>query len=445
MEHEILGEGTYGCVIKPNLKCKSNKKLDYIGRVSKIMREKDAKEELAEMDKIKNIDNIEKYTIRTPIKCKPKLDNKFDNIVSKCATNNVALTYKKDKKKLSQLLVDDGGLDLHKFSRKIYENLSLHDQKVFMTSLLHLFKGLKFFSENDIIHQDIKSLNIVYNVANGKIRYIDFGLAVSKKEFIRTSKFNSNRMAQSWSYYPPEFSCANYSSFINSSRAKCKELYADYGNSKSQYTSFINDLANSFDSYCLTLAIKDLLKTIYHLKGNKINKLFLKELNGLMINYSASDLTMRNKDIDELIDSYKYLLNKHKIYTKAKPTPSPQIIEVAETLSVELSEKTKLVRCPPSMPEFNPFTRKCVKKCKDGKIRNDKFRCVQNKTKKKKNSKKNIDEIINSDYRKQKECKEKNKDFNPLTNRCVKKCNENQKRIIKDNQFKCVSEKGYKF
>ena len=106
-----------------------------------------------------------------------------------------------------------------------------------------------------------------------------------------------------------------------------------------------------------------------------------------MINYSASDLTMRNKDIDELIDSYKYLLNKHKIYTKAKPTPSPQIIEVAETLSVELSEKTKLVR-PPSMPEFNPFTRKCVKKCKDGKIRNDKFRCVQNKTKKKKKLKK---------------------------------------------------------
>ena len=65
------------------------------------MREKDAKEELAEMDKIKNIDNIEKYTIRTPIKCKPKLDNKFDNIVSKCATNNVALTYKKDKKIIS--------------------------------------------------------------------------------------------------------------------------------------------------------------------------------------------------------------------------------------------------------------------------------------------------------------------------------------------------------
>ena len=25
MDHEILGEGTYGCVIKPYLKCKSKK------------------------------------------------------------------------------------------------------------------------------------------------------------------------------------------------------------------------------------------------------------------------------------------------------------------------------------------------------------------------------------------------------------------------------------
>ena len=195
-------------------------------------------------------------------------------------------------------------------------------------------------------------------------------------------------MAQSWSYYPPEFSCANYSSFVNSSRGKCKELYADYGNSTKQYTSFINDLANSFDSYCLTLAIKKLLTTIYYFKGNKINKRFLKSLNLLMNEYSESDLTLRHKSLDKLIYRYEGLLNKYKIYTKAKPTPSPQILEVAETLSLELSEKTKLVRCPSSMPEFNPFTRKCVKKCKDGKIRNDKFRCVQNKTKKKKNSKK---------------------------------------------------------
>ena len=40
-----------------------------------------------------------------------------------------------------------------------------------------------------------------------------------------------------------------------------------------------------------------------------------------------------------------------------------------------------------------------------------------------------------------KECKEKDKDYNPSTNRCVKKCKENQERIIKDNQFKCVSKK----
>ena len=94
------------------------------------------------------------------------------------------------------------------------------------------------------------------------------------------------------------------------------------------------------------------------------------------------------------------------------------------------------------MPEFNPFTRKCVKKCKDGKIRNDKFRCVQNKTKKKKSVTKNSDEINDNINKKMKECREKDKGYNPLTNRCVKKCNENQKRIVTYNQFKCVSKKN---
>jgi len=59
MNHEILGEGTYGCVIKPSLKCKTNKKINYSGRVSKVMRKKDADDEMNEMNKIKHIKGLE--------------------------------------------------------------------------------------------------------------------------------------------------------------------------------------------------------------------------------------------------------------------------------------------------------------------------------------------------------------------------------------------------
>ena len=89
MKNEIVGEGTYGCVIKPALKCDKDtniNKKDYENRLSKVMRKKDAIEELEEMQKIQKIDGIEKFTIREPIYCKPELNARFNKIVKGCET-----------------------------------------------------------------------------------------------------------------------------------------------------------------------------------------------------------------------------------------------------------------------------------------------------------------------------------------------------------------------
>ena len=54
MKNEIVGEGTYGCVIKPALKCDKRTKMnknDYDNRLSKVMSRNDAIEELKEMQK----------------------------------------------------------------------------------------------------------------------------------------------------------------------------------------------------------------------------------------------------------------------------------------------------------------------------------------------------------------------------------------------------------
>lgn len=447
MKNEIVGEGTYGCVIKPALKCDKDaniNKKDYDNRLSKVMSTRDALEELEEMKKIQKIDGIEKFTIREPIYCKPAVNARFNKIVKDCKTERVNYRYKNDKDNLRQLVIDDGGIDVYKFYKKVLPGISNEEKNIFFTSILHLFKGLKFFSENDIVHRDIKTLNIVYNIKTAKIRYIDFGMVISKKKFISQSKNSKNTHADSWYYYPAEYSCANNNRFKNNE--KCQNYKNEYVN---DFGVFINDIANSFDSYCLCLSLKDMIRSI---KPTLLEyKDFLSEFSQLMRNYSDKDLIIRSKDINQLINNYKNLLNKYNIYSTNAPTPSEKSIEIVNKLSLEVLEKNKeetkekgLIRCPPSMPEFNPFTRKCVKKCKDGKIRNDKFRCVQNKTKKKKSVSKKSDERTKTDSinKKMKECREKDKDYNPLTNRCVKKCNENQKRIIKDNQYKCVSNKN---
>ena len=454
MKNEIVGEGTYGCVIKPALKCDKDTnitKKDYDNRLSKVMRKSDAIEELEEMKKIQKIDGIEKFTIREPIYCKPELNARFNKIVKDCETKRVKDYYRYFKDDLRQLVIDDGGIDVYKFYKNVLPVISKEEKNIFFTSILHLFKGLKFFSDNDIVHRDIKTLNIVYNIKTAKIRYIDFGMVISKKEFIRQSRINKNRHAQSWSYYPPEYSCANNNTFKN--QKKCSDYKSEYVNS---YSAFINDIANSFDSYCLCLSLKSMIGWI---KADLLDyKDFLKEFGQLMRNYSDKDLIIRSKDINQLINNYKNLLNKYNIYSTKAPTPSQKSIEIVNKLSLEILEKKKdqtkeknLIRCPPSMPEFNPFTRKCVKKCKDGKIRNDKFRCVQNKTKKKKSVShkydeitKNTDEVNHNINKKMRECTKDNKDYNPLSGRCVKKCKENQKRILTAKQYKCVAKHPYK-
>jgi len=439
MSHEILGEGTYGCVIKPSLKCKSKKNIDYNGRVSKVMRKKDASDEMNEMKKLKHIKDLEKYSIRTPIKCDPEINDESKKIISKCENERVKRVYHKDPSKLSQLLIDDGGMDLYNFTENIYPKLSLHDQKIFFTSILELFKGLKFFSDNDIIHQDIKSLNIVYNVSTGKIRYIDFGLVISKNEFIQQSKDSSYSFAQSWSYYPPEFSCANKIDYTN--LYKCVK----YKNKYKSHDKFISDMADSFDSYCLSLDMINLISSIYHSEGNKIDKTFLKVFTVLMMKYSQKNLYRRKFNLDELIDKYKTMLDTYNIYTEREPNITQEILEEASKLSVELKTESKEIKCPPSLPDFNPFTKKCVRKCNDGKVRNDKFRCIKTK---KNNSPKNVNQndivtktesnrnvIVKSNSKKERKCPPSLPDFNPFTKKCVRKCKDGK---VRNDKYRCV-------
>ena len=66
MDHEVIGEGSYGCVVYPSLPCKSkaaNKKIEPTLNVSKIMLDKDAKEEQKEVQFLESISGIDEYVL----------------------------------------------------------------------------------------------------------------------------------------------------------------------------------------------------------------------------------------------------------------------------------------------------------------------------------------------------------------------------------------------
>ena len=76
MKRIIVGEGSYGCVHKPSIHCKRppTPGFDYNKYVSKIMKTKNAEQELAEFVIIGNIDPTNEYHLGEPILCKPDID-----------------------------------------------------------------------------------------------------------------------------------------------------------------------------------------------------------------------------------------------------------------------------------------------------------------------------------------------------------------------------------
>ena len=77
-------------------------------------------------------------------------------------------------------------------------------------------------------------------------------------------------------------------------------------------------------------------------------------------------------------------------------------------------KKTKAI-CESENKDFNPQTEKCVKRCKQGEERNNMFKCKQTRKTK----------AI---------CEDVNKDYNPQTRRCVKRCKHGEER---NDNFKC--------
>lgn len=441
MTSKVVGEGTYGCVLKPPLKCDETNNLlnqDYVNKISKIMSRQHAINERDEYSAINNIEGLNKYAITGPLLCKPLLDNKFNTSVKKCKTFIVKNTFKRDKNDLRMLLLEDGGINIYDHITKVFVLQSLDEKKVFLTSLIKLFNGLLFFQSNEIMHRDIKLANMVYNVNNGRAKYIDFGLMTNFKRFAKRCNTNSERLGISHSYYAPENSCSNKYSF-NSTNYKCTKVKEHFNT----HDDFISYLQKSFDIYCLSLALLNLANICNFnnrssLKKDAISLTFFPELSKLLREYIISDVTKRNINISELKENYVSLLKNYNYYLKKAPEPSPLVVEAIEKIKQKEIKADLAKNCPPAKPVLNPATNRCVSECKTGFIRNKSFRCVKmnlaktnnNSTKKQHNPSK-----IDSISAKKQHCIAKNKDYNHITRRCNSKCPINK---IRDSKFKCI-------
>ena len=513
MKRIIIGEGSYGCVHKPSIHCKTPPKpnFDYKKYVSKIMKTKNAEKELEEFVVIGKFDPENKFHLGEPILCQPNLDEaNVKQDIQRC--KNIKINeIEENPDKYSLLVLKFGGPDLKSLCNKYLEKYLEKDKQIrtdkFWLEVHHLIKGIKFFKENGIIHNDIKPQNILFDSTNGKMKYIDFGLMRTKNEVMNSSKNNTNFLGiYHWSY---PFDCGlmekkqynNYKGRSASRRTYWKNSLSELiiADSKSnpldlpitnpeafnilftylnpdnkipdsatQY-GYINSFFDGFDDLIKT----ETYDTVLNLISDSIDVFGLgfslqfmancfKRINGLSLEdytklsiffHKMYDFNPKNRiiDIDSLLNEYENLLLEIGVLTRLSKSfennnivnkpPAPKVIMV-ESKSDEKSPPKKLspilqeyadndpveitVKCK-EYQEFNPFTKRCVKKCKEGFTRDEKFKCysVAKKNKNLQSIKMKSIKLCSSDQ-----------ELNPKTSRCVKKCKEG---FTRDENFKCYS------
>ena len=484
----VLGEGSYGCIHKPSLHC-NDKNINYKNKVSKFMNKQEADSEIKEYNSINAVDKNHEFYTGNPIKCKLKNSIITDTAIRKCRNFN-------SKKKLndySLLIMNDGGLDLEKFAKKMHNKPKTEEtQKImekFWIEAHRILYGLTVFLENDIVHRDLKGGNIVYNEDTNRMNFIDFGLMESKMKIITNCK-NSSYSWDVWWSLPFEFGFLNkkkFMNFANKSLEEKNEYFEKLINNikkpdyyiniflstisnnvdeniselflknyyrtlindiqKEKYDSFLEKSVNTIDVYGTSISFLYVLKKTKHL----IDKNLCNSLIDLFRKGCSSDLDIRpepNLILNEfenileqngLFKKYDKYMNNHKINDNDNMITIPTKIEnQIEKLSSSEVFKNKNINTnitPTKIckegTELNRLTNRCVKTCKSGYSRNDKFKCIKNKTVKLQK----IQKTSKSPKAvKNKPCKE-GTEKNPLTNRCIKTCKSGYSR---NDKFKCV-------
>lgn len=214
MNPVIIGEGSFGCIHKPSLRCKQYRpKKFYTNRVSKMLHSQEALEELKEYVAVQNADPHSEYYIGKPDQCslnyktnegiKYLSDTDID-AVSDCKYGVDAIG-NPDKFKL--LIMSDGGISLKQYANELAlrsptkENIEKNE--LFWIEVLRLFMGISVFLNNDLVHHDIKPHNITYKEESNRVNYIDFGLMRRASEMISTSNLYSQ---ERWFNFPIEVS-----------------------------------------------------------------------------------------------------------------------------------------------------------------------------------------------------------------------------------------------
>ena len=475
---DVIGEGTFGCAHKPSMMCR-DKTHRNANEISKLMTSANAAKELNEFALIDSADKEKQFYLGKPRKC--EVARILSNIrsIRKCPSGR----FEPEKiDNYSLLVMNYGGKDLDIFGEEVQTWTKTKEHvdaiELFWLEVVRLFYGLKVLHDNNVVHHDIKQQNIVYDQATNRVNLIDFGFMEKKSSRIYASKLSANWLGNKhhWSF-PLEAVYWNKDDYMTAAsvRGKSKKAYREFAESvanncgyfftsvihfnanKSKidkvaevgtrnafsnvlkfeptdesYNRFIDKSIDSVDTYGLGIALMFVLHRSKHLLSDD----FYKNVMNLGVNMLEGRVFLRSTP-EQLLAQYEDLLTNSGLLEKHNKHIENHLIangvsremKVAEAIAdstfvapLAVTENIEIVRDCPAGKEFNPLSKRCVKVCATGKVRNPNFRCVKDRP---------LNERV---------CPV-GKELNPATKRCVKTCKSG---LIRNPAFSCVKDKSVK-
>ena len=269
---QFLGEGSYGCAWKPGISC--NYKINTTNTVNKIQKINFySLNELLISDKIKK---IKKYTTRfSAIQnyCKVKFEKILHSSININKCENLFKKYIQQKSSNNQLLEDEyymfyinyiHGDELGLFFNTIKDTPYLY-YKYYLYSIYYLLNSIQILIDNNIMHNDLHSSNIIYNYKKNRPIIIDFGLSTYNTKFYIKKKLNT--------YLNYDYLHNLFFNYTNDSINHLHEkrfISFIINNDNINYYKYINDdnIINDLNENIINLFINDIIDSInnYELK-----------------------------------------------------------------------------------------------------------------------------------------------------------------------------------
>ncbi len=216
-----IGEGSYGCVFSPALRCKGDSERTP-DTISKLMHKLYATAEFNTANVIREIDPEQKFSIYPSRMCELDPANMYAN-----AAEDKYL----DCKRLGVSSIDEMAAfaDEYRVIEMPYGGVELNDFKVtdireilsFFDSLLPLIRGMALMHSKHYYHFDIKAANIVTKrLEDGKYltRLIDFGFGTKGRDLVMNDPKVLIPIEQNYPIWPFDFrwlTSKTYGKYVN--------------------------------------------------------------------------------------------------------------------------------------------------------------------------------------------------------------------------------------